>query len=153
MGVYPGWAAIESIKTGLSANEGLRQFRAAGGRIGRSAWLALRAEAGAALAARPTEMSANLASIPAGTEINTFTTVEKTGFIQQVEVLYRVKGTDAVVNRPYSVKGDQLLARQDAIQAALDDMASQQQQGRYEEQVLLGAVYTGTFQLVPGGPQ
>lgn len=153
MGVYPGWVAVESIKLGLSANEGLRQFREAGGKIGRSAWLALRAEAGAALANRPAEMAANLASIPNGNEITTFTTQVKSGFIQQVEVLYRVKGTDTVVNRPYSVKGDQLLARQDAIQAALDSMQQNQQGGRYEEQVTLGAVYVGTYALVPGGPQ
>jgi hypothetical protein len=150
--VYPGWAAISSIKQGLSANEGLRQFRAAGGKVGRSAWLALRAEVGAALAKRPAEMAANLASIPAGTEVTRFSTVKATGVIQQVEVLYRVKGTDAIVNRPFSVKGAQMIARQDAINAALDAMNAAAQAGQYEEQVVLGAVYVGTYELVPGGP-
>lgn len=152
MSVYPGWAAISSIKQGLSANEGLKQFRAAGGHVGRSAWLALRAEVGAALAKRPAEMAANLASVPVGTEVSTFSTVKASGVIQQVEVLYRVKGTDAVVNRPFSVKGQQMIARQDAIQAALDQMSASQQQDLYEEQVILGAVYVGSYELVPGGP-
>lgn len=152
MSVYPGWGAVLSIKQGLSANEGLRQFRAAGGRIGRSAWLALRAEAGAALAKRPAEMAASLPSIPSGTEVTTFSTVKASGVIQQVEVLYRVKGTDTVVNRPFSVKGATMVSRQDAINAALDTMSAAQQSNRYEEQVILGAVYVGSYELVPGGP-
>jgi hypothetical protein len=151
--VYPGWAAISSVKQGLSANEGLRQFRAAGGKIGRSAWLALRAEVGAALANRPTEMAAPLNAIPGAEHVQQFTTTSATGVIQQVEVLYRVKGTDTIVNRPFSVKGQQMITRQDAIQAALDQMALSQQRTLYEEQVILGAVYVGTYQLVPGGAQ
>jgi len=150
--IYPGWAATSSIKEGLSANEGLRQFREAGGRIGRSAWLALRAEAGAALAARPAEMAASLTGIPSGTEVTTFSTVKATGVIQQVEVLYRVKGTDTVVNRPFSVKGAAMVSRQDAINAALDTMSAAQQDNKYEEQVVLGAVYVGSYELVAGGP-
>lgn len=151
MSIYPTPYVIDSIKQGLSANEGLRQFRAGGGKIGRSAWLALRAEVGAALANRESEMSANLNSVPATNEQTTFTTTNASGFIQQVEVLYRVKGSDVIVNRPFSVKGDTLITRQQAIESALDTMSRSQQSGNYGEQVILGAAYVGTYNLVPGG--
>lgn len=150
MAVYPIWAVTESIKEGLSANEGLRQFRAGGGHIGRSTWLALRSEVGAALAARPGEMAAALDSIPSAAETLQFTTASATGYLQQVEVLYRLKGTDEIINRPFSVTGQELLSRQDAIQSALDTMAQAQQSGKYDEQVVLGAVYTGTYSMQPG---
>lgn len=150
MAEYPIWAVTTSIKEGLSANEGLRQFRAGGGRIGRSTWLALRAEVGAALAMRPVEMAAQLDAVPEANHIMQFTTTNATGFLQQVEVLYRIKGTDTVVNRPFSVTGTELLTRQQAIQHALDTMAQAQQNGSYGEQVLLGAVYTGTYSMQPG---
>lgn len=152
MALYPGTWAAESIKLGLSANEGLRQFRAGGGHVGRSAWLALRAEAGTALAARPAEMSANINSIP--TNINTlrFENGNKTGFLQQVELLIRNKGTDVVTNRPFSIRTDTLMTRAEAIAKAIDIFA--QNTDEYEEgtAIQLGAVYTGTYQLVPGLP-
>lgn len=149
MSVYPGWAAVSSVKEGLSANEGLRQFRAAGGKIGRSAWLALRAEVGTALANRPAEMAAPLTAVPGPEHTTVFSTTKASGVIQQVEVLYRVKGTDTVVNRPFSVKGQSMVTRQEAVQAALDQMSQAQQSNLYEEQVILGAVYVGSYELVP----
>lgn len=150
MAVYPIWAVVTSIKEGLSANEGLRQFRAGGGHIGRSTWLALRSEVGAALAARPAEMAAELDAVPTGSDVMQFTTTNATGFLQQVEVLYRIKGTDTVVNRPFSVTGTELLTRQQAVEKALETMAQAQQEGNYGEQVILGAVYTGSYSMQPG---
>jgi len=153
MALYPGTWAAESIKLGLSANEGLKQFRAGGGHVGRSAWLALRAEAGAALADRPLEMAANLNSVPTNIDTLRFQNGTKTGFLHQVELLIRTKGTDVVTNRPFSVRSNTLMTRAEAIQSALDTLAQNAAVDKYEEQVVLGGVYVGTYQLVPGLPE
>jgi hypothetical protein len=151
--LYPGTWAAESIKQGLSANEGLRQFRAQGGSVGRSAWLALRAEAGVALSRRPDEMSANLNAIPTNTDPLRFQNGTKTGFIQQVEILIRSKGTDVITNRPFAVRTDTLMTRAEAIAYALNVMEQNAGSDRYANQVALGGVYTGTYELTPGMPQ
>jgi hypothetical protein len=153
MALYPGTWAAESIKLGLSANQGLKQFRDSGGHVGRSAWLALRAEAGAALANRPEEMAANLNSVPTNIDTLRFQNGTKTGFLHQVELLIRTKGTDVVTNRPFSVRSNTLMTRAEAIQSALDTLAQNAANDKYEEQVVLGGVYVGTYQLVPGLPE
>lgn len=153
MALYPATWAAESIKLGLSANEGLRQFRAGGGHIGRSAWLALRAEAGTALAARPAEMAAPLNSIPTNIDTLRFQNGSKTGFIQQVELLIREKGTDVVTNRPFAIRTDALMTRAEAMAKAMDIFAQNTDQYEQGSSVQLGAVYTGTYQLVPGLPE
>jgi hypothetical protein len=153
MALYPGTWAAESIKQGLSANEGLRQFRAQGGHVGRSTWLALRAEAGVSLAARPGEMGAALNSMPTDIQPLRFQNGTKTGFIHQVELLIRARGTDIVTNRPFSVRSDALMTREAALAKAMEVMAQNSQNDQYSDQVVLGGTYTGTYQLTPGLPE
>lgn len=153
MALYPGTWAAESIKLGLSANESLRQFRAGGGHIGRSTWLALRAEAGTALANRPAEMSATLTSVPTDIATLRFQNGSKTGFLQQVELLIRERGTDIVTNRPFSIRTDTLMTRAEAMAKAMDLFAQNTDAYEKGSSVQLGAVYAGTYQLVPGLPE
>lgn len=137
--------AIQSVKQGLSANEGLRQYRAAGGAIARQSWLRLRSTIAKSLGDITREAGANPAAIPNASEINTFPDSAFSGYLQQVEVAYRLKGTAEVNIRHFTVKTQQLLSRQDAIASALAAMAQAQAEGNYQEQVILGGTYTGTY--------
>jgi hypothetical protein len=145
------WAAIRSIRDGLSATEGLRQFRDAGGAIRTDTWYKLRAEAGAAIAARGSELAANLDAIPSGNEVTLFSTTNARGVLQQVEVTYRIKGTDVIATRPFSVTGVDFVSRQAAIETALQTMAQAQAEDKYADQVILGAAYVGSYRMTPGG--
>ena len=144
----PGYIA-GFVRQGLSANEGLRQFRAVGGAIGRTAWLRLYAEQRTATGRRLDEMTAPLQSTPAAHEILPMSTKSKTGFLQTVDVFLRTRGSDVIRTQAFMVSSQSLLARGDAVTTALQQMGNAISEGRYEE-VILGAVYTGTRQLTPG---
>lgn len=144
----PGWIAA-AIREGLSANQALRDYRSAGGAMGRSTWLKLYAEQRATVNATHGETTKPLNAIPNAEDIIPMTTKRASGYLQTVEVYTRLTGTDVVTTRPYMISGDSLITRGEAITTALTSMQTAVDGGRYEE-VILGAVYTGTRSMTPG---
>jgi hypothetical protein len=141
--------ALNSVLTGQSARAGLGAYRAAGGRLGSQSWYRLVGEIQASLAAREGIYDEPLNLRPVAAEIRTWTTAKARGYIQQVEVLVREKTTGQIVSVPFSVHGRSLVSRRNAIQQALD-VYSDDNAKRYD-QVVLGAVYTGTYEARPSG--
>jgi hypothetical protein len=86
---------------------------------------------------------------PVASEIKTWTTSKATGYVQQVEVLVRDRGTGEIVSVPYSAMGRNLRSRRAVLSEALS-VYSDENATKYNQQVL-GAVYTGTYQAVPQG--
>lgn len=150
-GDFPLWAAIKSIKDGLSARAGLRAYRSGGGAIRDATWFRMVAEARRSIGESLAEATRPLSRRPTGNEITTFTTVKAQGFIQQVDVYVLDRATGLVETRPHSIRTDTLLSRRSAIRDAvtLFQDAIDVNPDVYDEEIL-GAAYTGTYQLVPG---
>ncbi len=148
--IYPTPSIIRAIREGLSANESLRQFRAAGGSIRRSVWLRLYADTKANIDARGGELTASLDAFPGGRDVQVFDTVNARGVLQQVEISYRIKGSDQIETRPFSLTGTEFVTRQQAIEEALRVYGDAVSSGQYEEQVILGATYVGSYIMQPG---
>jgi hypothetical protein len=148
---YVAQWALQSVLEGLSANEGLRQFRESGGHVGRSTWLQARGEVERVVADREGVYDEQQHLIPNASEIQTWTTKGSQGYVQQVEVLARDNETQQVISIPYSRMGTELVSRAQAIQEAID-LYSQPTPSR-EGQAILGGVYTGTYQAKPMGSQ
>ena len=143
--INPVWVAITAIKDGISANRGLAAFREAGGSIGRQTWLRLYSEIKQSIINRGDEMTAAPESTPMGNEVTRPATWTMNGYLQQVEVYYREKGSVEVFVRPFSVKSDSLMTRGDAVQKVLDTFGDHAAEDQYSDQVVLFAAYTGTY--------
>jgi hypothetical protein len=141
--------ALSSVLQGLSARQGLAAYRDAGGHLGNQSWNRLVGEIQASLAAREGVYDEPLNNRPVASEIRAWTTAKAKGYIQQVEVLVRDKGTGQIISVPFSVQGKALVSRRNAIQQALD-VYSDDNAKRYN-QTVLGAVYTGTYEARPSG--
>jgi hypothetical protein len=146
-GDSPLWMAISAIKAGLSANRGLAAAREAGLGVQRASWLKLYAEVKTSLAGQAGEMTAPLNRRPLSSEIFTMSTKAQEGYLQQVEVDVRDRASGEILVRPYSVRGDSLISRGDAVDTAIDSFSTHAD--AYGEQIL-GAAYTGTYLLAPG---
>jgi hypothetical protein len=144
----PTWVA-SFVREGLSANRGLAAFRAEGGRIQRSVWLRIYREQRAATGRVLDEATAPLTAKPNRDEIVPMSTVRARGYLATIDVFTRLKGTDAVVTRPFMLSGQELLTRGAAVQKALQMMQTAVDDERYDE-VILGAIYTGTRIMQPG---
>jgi hypothetical protein len=141
--------ALQSQLDGLSAREGLVQFREAGGHIASSTWFRAVGEVQAMLASREGIYNEPVNLRPVASEIQVWTTQKAKGFIQQVEVLVRERETGQIISVPFSVTGRTLVSRRNAIAQALD-VYSDDNAKKYNQQVL-GAVYTGTYEARPEG--
>lgn len=141
--------ALQSALEGLSANEGLRQYREAGGHVARSTWLQARGEVEAGLAAREGIYNEPLHLIPVAGEIQSWSTTGARGYAQQVEVLVRDRATNTVISVPYTSMGSELRSRQAIINEALE-VYSDDNAKKYNQQIL-GAIYTGTYAAIPQG--
>lgn len=88
---------------------------------------------------------------PLAHEINVMSTKKASGFMHYVDVMVKDRATGLVALRPYAVKSDVLLSRGQAVKKALAGFinAINNNPGEYPEQVL-GAVYTATYQMIPG---
>jgi hypothetical protein len=79
------------------------------------------------------------------------TTRQRTGYWQQVEVFTRDKATGEVKSTPFVVRGEGLVTRQAAIQAAIDEWeAGIAGSVNPDEETVLGAAYVSTLELTPG---
>lgn len=144
---YPIWAVLGAQNEGLSASAGLGAYRDAGGEVRTQSWYRLWGEARAAVADKLDEATAPLNRRPSAHEVQEWTTTNATGFLQQVEVFVRDRITGEVVAKPFSVTGEHLISRGNAISQALDHFSENQED--YDETVL-GAVHVGAYQMTPG---
>jgi hypothetical protein len=144
--------AIAAVKAGLSANQGLRDFRAGGGRVARSTWLQTVAEVRRTLSDNLDEATRPLGRRPNSGEITPITTRKRSGFIQQIDVYVRDRETGVVESRPFSWRTQVLITRRAAIGEALAAFQNGVigSPSVYDEQIL-GATYVGTLQLNPSG--
>lgn len=149
MAEFPFWAAVRTVREGLSGRTGLSAYREGGGEIRDATWYRMISEARAAIAGREAEAGAPLNRRPTADEVNDWVTPRSRGYIQQVEVAVRDRDTGQVIMLPYSVRGTGLLTRQEAIDEALAHYTPEGTDG--ERQVILGALSVGTYRMIPGG--
>lgn len=151
-GEFPLWAAIRTIKEGLSGRAGLAAYRSGGGSIRDATWFRLIGEARRSLSDAIAEVTRPLSRRPAGTEVTRMTTRTATGFIQQVDIFVRDRATGLIESRPHSIRTDVLLTRRAAVRDAvgLFQDAIDTNPDVYDEEVL-GAAYVGTYELIPEG--
>jgi hypothetical protein len=145
---YPATWALQGVQEGLSARAALRDFRSAGGHVADSTWYKVYGEVAAQVSLREGIYSEPQNLRPVASEIQQWSTVRATGYIQQVEVLVRDKGTGEIISVPYSSLGKTLRSRRSVINEALE-VYSDENAEKYN-QTILGAVYSGTYQGIPG---
>lgn len=144
------WAAIRTVKSGLSGAEGLRQLRAAGMHVTTQTWYRMIGQVRASLANQITEVTLPQNRRPLGHEIQKYTHSKATGYMHYIDVFVKDKETGLVKIRPYGVRTQKLLTRSEAVRRGLSAFqdAIDSDPGQYPETVL-GAVHTGAYQFVP----
>lgn len=147
--LYPVPYMVLGVKNGLSATAALREFRAAGGRISDRTWYSGYAMVAQGVASRSDAITSNLDAIPDAGSIDPFPSRGATGYIQQINIQYRLVGSPEPIDRAFSIRGSDLLTKQDAIEEALNIFSGSVADGTYEDQVVLGATYVGTYELTP----
>lgn len=147
MADFPLWAAIQTVKQGISARAGLAAYRAAGGHTTDARWFQMVSQVRQAVQAGQDEPIKPLNARPRASEIVAMPTQKQSGYLQNVTVYVRDRVTGIVRARPFSVAGDMLVTRADAIDTAL---ANFQHNAEGYEETVLGAVYRGTNLMVPG---
>lgn len=148
----PFWAAIKTVKNGMSGRAGLAAARAGGVKIQDATWFRMVGEVRASLSSQIHEVTKPLNRKPLGDEIKTMTSRKATGFIQYVDIMVKDRDTGLTALRPYAVRVKELRSRQSIVKEALTRFVSaiNDNPSDYDEQVL-GAVYTATYQMNPSG--
>lgn len=146
----PFWAAVRTVKSGLSGRAGLAQARAAGIRIQDSTWFRMVGEVRSSLSDQINEVTRPLNRRPLSDEIHVMSTAKATGYLQHLDIMVKDRNTGLVSLRPYSLKVRDTLSRATVLKRGLAAFinAINDRPDDYDEQVL-GAVYTGTTQMVP----
>lgn len=145
-GPTPIQGVLSALSQGVSARAGLQAFREAGGEVRDATWYRLHGEVQASFSAELTEAGRPQNRAPGVDELTTWSTVNAAGYLQQVEVALRDRGTGEVYFKPFSIAGDGLLTRQAAVAKAIETYS--EGADAYDEQVL-GAVHVGAYELVP----
>lgn len=148
MAEFPYWAAIRSVRDGLSGRQGLNQYREGGGKIRDSTWYKLVGHAQEAMSKRQKEVTAPLDRRPTAEYLQHWPTKKKTGIAQQVEILARDRDTNELITIPYTRFGSTLVSRQSVIDDALSTITPEGTDG--DRQQILGASYVGTYVATPG---
>lgn len=148
MADFPFWAAVRTVRDGISARAGLRAYRAGGGAIRDTTWFRMISEARVSIAARGDEVGRPLNRRPTADEGTRWTTSKARGVLQQVEVMVRDRDTGEVLAIPYGISSRRARTRQDVIDAALGTITPEGTDG--DRQQILGAVYVGTYFMEPG---
>jgi hypothetical protein len=140
---------IRAIKEGLSANESLRQLRAAGMGIRRQDWLTLMREVRLHLETQGSgQFYAAWDRKPSGNELLIWSAPSATGFMQYINIWVKDRTTGEISIRPYGLRTDDLMTHGDAIETAIDQF------GRHAPdygETILGASYGSTYIFGPGG--
>ena len=135
---YPTNFIPGAIREGKSATEALRDFRAAGGRIGNSTWYRSWGQVVSALA-----KSADIASTPHNRRpdrslISEWDVKGKSRYLYDFEHQIRFKGTDIIGIKRMSVRTNTLISVGRALQMSLDTLVENEDQ--YDEVVLGGTL-------------
>jgi hypothetical protein len=147
--LYPATWALQGVQAGLSARAALRDFRQAGGRVADSTWYKVYGEVAAQISLREGIYDEPQNLRPTANEIQTWSTVRASGYVQQVEVLVRDRGTGEIISVPYTSLGKTLRSRRSVINEALE-IYSDENAEKYNQSIL-GAVYSGTYAAQPIG--
>lgn len=146
----PARFAVAAVAKGISAREGLRQFREAGGAIRDASWFQMVSQARVNYSLQIAEVTLPLSRRPIGNEIGALPTKVATGYVQYVDTFVRDKETGIVSIRHYAIRPTTLMSRGAAIKKALTAMGEATNPfGSFPDETVLGAVYTATYQLTP----
>lgn len=138
--LYARFTLVQNI----SAREGLRLFRQAGGRIGNQRWFELVRSIRSEFGQRVNELEGNFMATPAANEIQTWENLTRKGYFQQVNILLRDRDTGELTVKAYTGIGRVLRSRREIIMEAIESMQSGNQTGNYNQDII-GVVYTGTY--------
>jgi hypothetical protein len=139
-------SAMRAAREGVSGNRWLRILRDSGTGIRRAVGLKLFAAARRIVAESGEEPFRDLTSVPEFNHMAPMATNGASGILQTVRLTYRERVTGNVREVFYSVKSDEGITRQSAINKAVAAYSSHSEE--YETD-LMGAVHTGATRLVP----
>jgi hypothetical protein len=150
MATFPLWAAIRTVKSKIGTWTGYEAYKELDPSISRESWAEAVGSARAALANKAAELTRPLNRRPTGNEITAYPSRRATGYMQSVEVFVRDVDTGLVESRFYNTRSDTIRSRQFIVDAALSRFAdiAESDPGSIAGDVI-GAAYTGTFQLTP----
>lgn len=143
---FPSGLVQRAVREGVNATDALRLYRAAGGSVRTQTWYRLYGQAKLELELHGTEAGRPLHLRPTADEIQQRTTRRARGYEQRATVFMRDRETGEVIARPFSQRAEGVVSRRNVIETAIgifSDFAAQY------DLVPEGAIYTGTFELVP----
>ena len=143
---YPFAAAQLAVREGISADVAHNVISALGADVSRQQFGQLYTQAQQAMALVGPESEAPLDSVPGPEFLQQRSTVTSAGFLQQVMITATDNATGATIQIPYSVRSNELLTRGEVIQAGI---VSQNLRAPDYKFTVQGAMYTGTYELVP----
>lgn len=137
---------IESqIKQGVSATEGLRQYRAAGGKIRTSRWYGAFGELSAEVARKDMVQAAPTNRTPTGEEISPVTSKRPGAFVYRGGVMVVERDTDQILTLPASIRSKKLVTYKTAIAAMQTQITDT---GSPPGMTVIGAFISGVRELV-----
>lgn len=152
MPVYPYSWAVRTVRNGWTVQQGVRHFRQAGGHVGTTNWNAMVANARATFAGRANELNAHRGRIPTGNETFALESHKANLYLQQVEVAVRNRVTGGIDYIPFTHQTTELRSRKYVSDLAMGTIeAGAEPGGSFAGTQILGAAYTGTYDLVPIG--
>lgn len=148
----PVWAAVRTVKSGMTGKAGLALARAGGLRISTQTWYRVVSEVRSSLGSQMVEITRPLNRKPIENEIQQMTTKVATGVLHYVDIYVKDRATGLVATRPFAVKSRDVLARGTVVKQALAAFinAVNNDPSGYPEQVI-GALYTATYRMNPTG--
>lgn len=144
---YPMTAAQIAVRDSIPAPLAFQVLTSLGMDVPESDFNRLYGQAQLASDRVAAEGEASLDDIPDSTYIQNRSTVTSSGYLQQTLVHAIDQETGASIEIPYSIRTDQLISRGEAVDAAI---VSQNLRAPDYKFKVIGAVYTGTYELVPG---
>lgn len=143
---YPMAAAQRAVKDSIPLETAYQVLSSLGMDVPAEDFARLYGQAQLAADMAGVEMEADLEAVPGAEHIQHRSTVTSTGYLQQTLVTAIDQGTGATIEIPYSIRTDTLISRSEALDAA---MVSQTLRAPDYNLRVIGATYTGTYELIP----
>lgn len=134
------------VKEGTSATEGLRQYRAAGGKIRDSRWYGAFGELQAELSRKDMVRAAPTNRLPTGEEISQITAKRHGAYIYRGAVMVVERDTDQIVSLPASIRSNKLVTYRTAISMMQTQITDT---GSPPGMTVIGAYVSGVRELIP----
>lgn len=138
------------VKSGMSATQGLAQYRKAGGAIRDSRWYQAFGELQAELARKDFVRAAPINRLPTGEEISPVTAKKHGAYIYRGAVMVVERDTDQIMSLPASVRSKKLVTYKTAISMMQTQITDT---GSPPGMTVIGAYVTGVRELVPEGTE